>query len=59
MTGKGNVPANGNLIMEANVNSKGNENENVNTSGNIKWECGWELEYADVNVSANAIVHRI
>ena len=36
------------------VNGKGNVNENVNTSGNVKWECGWELEYGYVNVIANA-----
>jgi len=59
VTGKGNVTANGKLIMDVNVNGKGNVNENVNTNGNVKWECGWELEYCHVNVIANAIVLRI
>ena len=33
--------------------------DNVNTNGILKWECEWELKYGDVNVIANAIVHRI
>ena len=39
VTGKGNVNASGKLIMDVNANSKENVNENVNTTGNVKWEC--------------------